>query len=95
MLDYREILDKVNENINNLHIKDLQDLNKLSSFLYITKEPLVISKENSIEFYTYCAIQNVSICVDNCRDNLINDKMTLSESEEQIKKQWNDDYAKF
>lgn len=95
MLDYREILDKVNENINNLNIKDPQDLNKLSSFLYITKEPLIASKENSIEFYTYSAIQNVSICVDNCRDNLINDKITLSEAEVQIKKQWNDDYAKF
>ena len=95
MLDYREILDTVNENIKNLNIKNFQDLNKLSSFLYITKEPLMTSKEDSTEFYTYCAIQNVSICVDNCRDNLINDKITLSEAEEQIKKQWNDDYAKF
>lgn len=95
MQNYREILEKVNDTIKNLNIKDIQNINELSSFLYITKEPLVLSKEKSIEFYTYSALQNLLICVDECRDNCIENKMTLTEAEEKIKKQWKEDYTKF
>lgn len=95
MQDYQEILNKVNDTVKSTEIKDIQNLNELSTFLYVTKEPLVLSEEESIEFCAYKAIQNLSICVDKCRDNYINKRMTLLEAEDEIKKQWKEDYNKF
>lgn len=95
MQDYQEVLNQVNDKVNSLEIKDIQNLNELSTFLYITKDSLVLSKKESIEFYAYRAIQNLLIWVDTYRDNYINKKMTLSEIEKKIKKQWEENFNKF
>ncbi|MCI8310108.1 hypothetical protein [uncultured Clostridium sp.] len=94
-VNYQEILENVNDTVRNLKVNDIQKLNELSSYLIITKQPLVLAKEDSIEFYTYCAIQNLSLCVDQCRDDYLDKKITLEEIEDKIKQTWDKDYNKF
>lgn len=94
-MNYKEILEMVNNRIKELKVKDLQELNTLSSDLYFMKQPLVLANEESIEFYAYCAIQNLCLTVDECRDKYLEKNITLTEIERKIKSKWNTDYNKF
>lgn len=94
-MNYKETIEMVNDKIKNFELKDLQELNSLSSDLFFAKQPFVLAKEESIEFYTYCAINNLCLCIDECRDNYLEKKLTLTQIEEKIKSRWNEDYSKF
>ncbi len=94
-MDYREILETVNNKVNKFELKKLTDLNTLSLELFYLKQPFVLAKEKSIEFYTYCAIQNICLCIDKCRDEYLEKNITLTEIEQEIKSSWNKDYNKF
>lgn len=49
------------------------------------KQPLILAKEETIEFYTYCAIQNICLCIDKYKDEYLKKDVTLTEIEEGIK----------
>lgn len=94
-MDYKETLEIVNNKIKNLKLGDLQELNTLSSELFYIKQPFVLANEETIEFYTYCAIQNLCLCIDKCRKECLEKNLALTELEEKIKSRWNKDYNKF
>ncbi len=94
-INYLEILENTNNTIQKLKLDDIQKLNELSSYLVTMKQPIVLSEEGTIEFYTFRAIQNISLCIDNCRDEYLSKKITLQEIENKIKRNWKRDYNKF
>lgn len=94
-MDYRETLEMVNNKIKNLKLKDLHELDILSTELFYIKEPFILAKEGTIEFYTLRIIQNICVSIDECRRKYLEENITLAEIEKKIKSSWNKDYNKF
>lgn len=78
-MNYRETLEIVNNKIRNLKLKDLQELNILSTELFYIKAQFISAQEETIEFYTYCAIQNICVFIDECRRKYLKQNLTLTQ----------------
>lgn len=94
-MNYKEKLDLANKEIVNFKLNDFQELNTLNSNLINIKQDFIMAKEGSIEFYTYCAIQNICVLIDNCRDKYLDNSLALNEIEKELKSKWNEYYKMF
>ena len=81
-----EVLVEIQNYIKNIDIRSREDFEKVASYITDKKQFFVLAAQDSPEYYIYAILQQISLFIDDCRQQLLEDKLNYIIANSCIKK---------